>query len=62
MNREQRRAARRAGVPADAISYAEHYTCPDCNSDTELQVVDGVPLLNVHHDATCPTYNRKATP
>lgn len=60
MNRAQRRAARRAGVAEDAISYAEHYTCPDCLADTELQVVDGVPVLNVRHDDTCPAY-RKAT-
>ncbi len=58
MNRAQRRAARRAGVPADAINYAERYRCPDCAADTNLQVVDGVPVLNVRHDDTCPAYRK----
>ena len=57
VNREQRRAARRAGVPQEAIAYAESYSCPDCLADTEL-VIDGLPVLNVRHDDTCPTYRR----
>ena len=57
VNREQRRAARRAGVPADAIEYAQRYSCPDCLADTEL-VIDGLPVPNVRHDASCPTYRR----
>lgn len=60
MNRKQRRAARRAGVPADAITYAERYRCPDCDAVTELQVVAGVPVLGVHHDLSCPEYRRRS--
>jgi len=62
VNREQRRAARRAGVPADAISYAERYRCPDCNSDTDLRVIDNVPVLDVRHDSSCPAIRQATQP
>ncbi|MBA2529956.1 MAG: hypothetical protein H0V19_08365 [Euzebyales bacterium] len=58
MNRAQRRAARRAGVPEPALSYAESYQCPDCSADTQLQVVDGLPVLDVRHDDSCPRYRQ----
>lgn len=58
MNRQQRRAARRAGVPAATVAYAETYRCPDCASSSELHVLDGVPVLDVRHDDTCPTYRK----
>jgi len=54
VNREQRRAARRAGIPEAAITYAATYQCPDCNCQTELHVTAGVPVLDVRHDPTCP--------
>ena len=56
MNREQRRAARRAGIPEVAITYADDYRCPDCNAETEFRIEAGLPLLNVLHDPTCPTW------
>lgn len=58
MNRAQRRAAARAGIPEAAVRYAESYRCPDCSADTQLQVVDGLPVLDVLHDETCPSYRR----
>ncbi len=60
VNRKQRRAARRAGVPADAITYAERYRCPDCSSVSALQVIDGVPVLDVSHDGSCPEFRRRS--
>jgi len=67
VNREQRRAARRAGVPEDAIAYAAGYRCADCFADTALQVIDGVAVLDVRHDNGCPalrqaTHQPKETP
>jgi hypothetical protein len=56
VNRSQRRAAERAGVPETVIAWAEGYRCPDCASETELHVADGLPVLDVRHDGTCPTY------
>jgi len=56
VNREQRRAARRAGIPETAITYAESYSCPDCACETEFRVEAGLPMLNVLHDPTCPTW------
>ncbi len=54
MNREQRRAALRAGIPPAAITYAESYRCPDCSATTDLHLQAGVPVLDVRHDPTCP--------
>lgn len=59
MNREQRRAARRAGIPEAAITFADAYACPDCNSEAELRVECGVPVLNVAHDTSCPSYQAR---
>lgn len=31
--------------------------CPDCAADQTLEcVAEGVTVLTVHHDATCPTW------
>lgn len=54
MNRADRRRARRAGVPEIAIRFAETYACPDCDADTTMDVDDGIPVLSVAHDSTCP--------
>ena len=56
MNRDQRRAAERAGIPEIAIDYADAYRCPDCDAKTDLYVIAGVAALRVSHDETCPTY------
>lgn len=58
MNRATRRAARQAGITEDAIRYAETYVCPDCTADTSLAVEGDVAVLEVAHDATCPSYRR----
>ena len=58
MNRAQRRAAERAGVPEAVVAYAEQYACPDCASETELVPVGSIGWLRVYHDETCPTLRR----
>lgn len=59
MNRAERRRAQRAGVPELALRYAERYACPDCTAETSLTVIDGLPVLKVRHDDTCPAYRKR---
>ncbi len=56
MNRQQRRAARRAGIDPAAITYAADYSCPDCACETEFRIESGLPMLNVLHDTSCPAW------
>ncbi len=59
VNRRQRRTAARTAGGRAALTYADQYTCPDCASETELRRDDdGVFLLEVRHDDTCPTFRR----
>jgi hypothetical protein len=61
MNRAQRRAASRReakqAVGRQIASAFADYRCPDCSSEQSLvEHAPGVMLLEVRHDATCPTY------
>lgn len=42
-----------------AARVADHYTadyrCPDCTAETRVTLLDGVTVLDVWHDETCPT-------
>ena len=69
MNRRQRRAARRAGIPAgiprDVLHSAGTLSrCPDCLSEAELrEVLPRVWQLVVSHDPPCPWLRgREETP
>jgi len=64
-NRRQRRTRRLEASPgAQVRAFAEGYRCLDCLADTELiNPSPSVFVLNVRHDATCPSYARMcATP
>lgn len=64
MNRAQRRqAARRQRIPDSVQHFATSYVCPDCDADTNLvEEPDGVFILNVAHDTTCPSYGAMTRP
>lgn len=55
---EQRRRARRARVTDAARRHAEQMVCPDCTAETTITTADGVALVDVAHDETCPTLRR----
>lgn len=40
------------------INYCVAYRCPDCDADTDLVVVEGVAVLEISHDNTCPILRR----
>jgi hypothetical protein len=48
------------GVPAEVVlRLAEVYRCPDCDSEVSLSAVDGVLVLHVAHDESCPEWQRR---
>jgi hypothetical protein len=52
MNRaERRRLPKAAQAVADNLHTVR---CPDCDNDTELVEVDGMYIVKVLHDPTCP--------
>lgn len=59
MNRQQRRAAAKAGrTDPQAVQYANSYRCPDCDSTQRLEVDEyGIHHLHVFHADTCPRLN-----
>lgn len=48
------RARTRTREAAERVATA--YRCPDCAADTALADQDGVLVLTVAHDTTCPHY------
>lgn len=60
MNHSERRraAARDRTRPMNPLfeAFARTYVCPDCCADVELVIQDGVHILAVRHDDTCPAY------
>jgi hypothetical protein len=50
--RERNKDARRAVVE----QFADDYRCPDCFAEKQLASRDGIYVLEVRHDPTCPTF------